>query len=337
MLRSHNIDQDIREQYIGQDCDKYKGLLKLRYPVKHGTFQNDQDILTLFNYIYTKLDINSEEIKDHPVLLTEPLLNPYSNREAIATALFDGLGVPALFFASQPILSLFSTSNTSGVILESGAEVTQSCAIYEGYSIPNSYLRYDYGGRNVTDFLQRLLKYSGYSFNTTAELNIVEKMKEKHCYFCGYQQIDKGSTYQDASVSQFVLPDNTVINLKDEKIIAPEILFDPSMVGLECMSFSEMVLASINKVDIDLRSTLTCKILFAGGNTLFKGIKEKFLLDFKSKKANAKFGFYIPTNRIYACWLGANVISTLEIFKKMWIAKSDWLEKGKKVLHTKTI
>ena len=40
------------------------GVIKLRYPVKSGVFQNDQDILTLFNYIYSKLEINSEEIKE---------------------------------------------------------------------------------------------------------------------------------------------------------------------------------------------------------------------------------------------------------------------------------
>ena len=45
------------------------------------------------------------------------------------------LKVPAIFFGSQPILSLFSTSLMTGLIFESGAGVTQSCAIYEGYSI----------------------------------------------------------------------------------------------------------------------------------------------------------------------------------------------------------
>ena len=125
----NNENQDPSEKYIGDDCEKYMGLIKLRFPVKHGVFENEKDIFWIFNHLYLKLGINSQEIKQHPVLITEPLLNPYKNRENIARSLFDNLGVPALFFASQPILSLFSTSNTSGTVLESGEGVTQSCVI----------------------------------------------------------------------------------------------------------------------------------------------------------------------------------------------------------------
>ena len=87
------------------------GVIKLKNPVKHGIFSNEQDILSIFNYIYSKLGLNSEEIQQHPLLVTEPLLNPYTNREKIASTLFESLGAPAIFFASQPILSLFSTSS----------------------------------------------------------------------------------------------------------------------------------------------------------------------------------------------------------------------------------
>ena len=109
----------------------------LRNPIKHGILTNEQDIIPLFNYIYSKLGINTEEISEHPVVVAEPLLNPYSNREKIANSLFDDLGVPSIFFASQPILSLFSTSSTTGIIMESGEGVSQSCIVYEGYSLPN--------------------------------------------------------------------------------------------------------------------------------------------------------------------------------------------------------
>ena len=42
---------------------------------------NEQDIITIFNHIFSKLGINSEEKKEHPILLSEPILNPRSNRE----------------------------------------------------------------------------------------------------------------------------------------------------------------------------------------------------------------------------------------------------------------
>ena len=94
-----------------------------------------KDIITIYNNIFSKLGINSEEKKEHPILISEPILNPRSNREKIAHILLDNLGIPAIFFVSHPILSLLSTLATSGIILESGDSITQSCVIYEGYSI----------------------------------------------------------------------------------------------------------------------------------------------------------------------------------------------------------
>jgi actin-related protein len=151
------------------------GILKLRYPIKNGVFQNERDILTVFNHIYTKLEVKSEEIKEHPVFITEPILNPYSHRKQVAAALLENLTVPAIFFGSQPILSLFSSSDKSGIILESGEGITQCSVVYEGYVIPHSNVRYDFGGRNVTEFLQNLLKRAGHSFHTTVKISYFNK------------------------------------------------------------------------------------------------------------------------------------------------------------------
>ena len=35
----------------------------------------------------------------------------------------------------------------------------------------------------------------------------------------------------------------------------------------------------------------------------------------------------------YRCWIGGNIISTLEIFKKMWVTKNDWNETGNEIVH----
>jgi centractin len=223
----------MKDQYVGKDCEKLMGILKIRYPMKNGVFQNEQDILTIFNYIYNKLDVKSEEIKEHPIFISEPILNPYYHRKQISSALFDNLGVPALFFGSQPVLSLFASGEKSGVIIESGDAITQCCVVYEGYSIPHSYIRYDYGGRHVTEYLQSLLKRVGYSLNTSAEYEIVKKMKEKCYYIISSSTNDESKKLGETAATQYWLPDGNVIWLKEEKVLAPEIMFNPSMIGLE--------------------------------------------------------------------------------------------------------
>jgi len=60
-----------------------------------------------------------------------------------------------------------ASNEKSGIILESGESITQCCVVYENFSIPHSFTRFDYGGRNVTEYLQNLLRRSGTTFSTT--------------------------------------------------------------------------------------------------------------------------------------------------------------------------
>lgn len=333
--------QEIKESYIGQDCDKYMGIIKLRYPVRHGIFSNEPDILSLFNYLYSKLNLNPEEITQHPVLITEPLLNPYSNREKIANLLFDDLGIPALFFASQPILSLFSTSSTTGTVLESGAGVTQSCVVYEGYSLPNSYERFDYGGEDVSEYLKHLLRKKGYQFFNSTDFRLVNEIKEYSC-FCipDNKKIDINSAKKGLNKFpiNYYLPDGTTISIGEERLMAPEILFDTGIIGKEYLSFPDIIMSSINKIDIQLRYKSYENILLSGGNTCIKGLLDK--LDDEIKKRtykNLNINIKTVPNPNFCCWNGGNIISTLEIFKRMWVSKNEWSEKGKKIVHIKTI
>ena len=342
VLRPFNKEsQEINDQYIGEDCDKYMGIVKLRYPVKHGIFSGEQDILSVFNYLYAKLGISSEEAKEHPILVTEPLLNPYTNREKIAYTLFENLGVTCLFFASQPILSLFSTSTTSGTVLESGEGVTQSCVVYEGYSLPNSYERFDYGGADVSDYLKTLLKKKGYQFFNSTEFRLISEMKENSC-FCFSNNINADIEDVKKALNKnpinYYLPDGTTISIGEERLLAPEILFHPDLMGKEYLSFSDIIISSINKVDIQLRRKVYENILLSGGNTAIKGLMEKLSNEVKNKTyKNIKVNLNSPAKPEFCCWAGGNIISTLEIFKRMWVTKNDWSEKGSKIVHVKTI
>ena len=133
-------------------------------------------------------------------------------------------------------MALYSSGRTSGVVLDSGDGVSHTVPIYEGYAIPHSYMRFDFGGRNVTEYLQTLLKRVGYSFNTTAEFEIVRKIKETLCYsIISSSSNDDNRKLGETGPSNYSLPDGNYITLKEEKVIAPEILFNPSIIGLEYM------------------------------------------------------------------------------------------------------
>jgi centractin len=132
------------------------------------------------------LKTRANEAAKHPVLLTEPPLNPRQNREYAAQILFETFNVPALYTSIQAVLSLYASGRTTGIVLDSGDGVSHAVPVYEGFAIPNSIRRIDVAGRDVTEHLQMLLRKAGYVFHTSAEKEIVRSIKES----CSYVALD---------------------------------------------------------------------------------------------------------------------------------------------------
>ena len=323
-------EEDNKKNIIGNDCNKYLGVIKLKYPLSHGIFNDDKDIAPIFEYIYSSLDMSITEIKEHPVLIAEPILNPQYNRINIAKVLFDTYKIENLFFASQPILSLFSTSSTSGAILETGDGVTQSCIIYEGYTIPGSYKRINLGGKEVTEYLQYLLNKKGYELNNSDGFQITKKIKEELC------EINNNNNDNLKNIN-YKLPDDSIIEIGQERFLAPEILFNPLLREYEYPGIPEILSESINKTNVDLKLQLYGSILLSGGNTNIKGMKERIYKEIKKlAPKNAKVRLHTASNPEYCSWIGGNIISSLDIAKEMWISLKEWMEKGD-IIHTRTI
>lgn len=118
----------------------------------------------------------------HPVLLTEPPLNPRSNRDTAAQILFETFNVPALYTSIQAVLSLYASGRTTGIVLDAGDGVSHAVPVYEGFAITNSIQRIDVAGRDITEYLQTLLRKSGYVFHTSAEKEVVRHIKEAVTY-----------------------------------------------------------------------------------------------------------------------------------------------------------
>lgn len=269
-------------------------------------------------------------------------MNPQSNRINISKVLFDTFNVPSLCFGTQPFLSLFSTSKTTGNVIESGDSITQSACLYEGYSISSSYLRYNVGGKTVTEYLQMLLRRMGYHFISSSDFEIVKQMKEMMCYtMIPNENEENVNKLQNVTESKFYLPDGKSITLKDEKVYATEIIFDPSLIGMEYLPLHEMAIKSICNVDIDLRKVFYDNIILCGGNTLFKGMHERMNIEIKKHMSNnnnnMNINITLPPYRKHSCWIGGSVISSLNTFKKLLITKQEWNEQGNKIVHIKSI
>jgi actin len=52
--------------------------------------------------------------------------------------MFDTFNVPSLYISVSSVLSLYSSGRTSGLLLESGYNLSASVPIYEGYVLPHA-------------------------------------------------------------------------------------------------------------------------------------------------------------------------------------------------------
>lgn len=94
------------EKFFGDDAYKHRGLCKLTYPIQNGVITNWNDVIQLWQYLYS--DILQVDKTEHPVLLTEAPLNPISNRIRIAQIYLEYFNAPSIYFIPPSVLALLS-------------------------------------------------------------------------------------------------------------------------------------------------------------------------------------------------------------------------------------
>lgn len=136
----------------------------IQYPIRHGIVE-DWDLMerfweqSIFKYLRA-------EPEDHYFLLTEPPLNPPENREYTAEIMFESFNVPGLYIAVQAVLALAASWTSrqvgertlTGIVIDSGDGVTHVIPVAEGSVIGSCIKHIPIAGRNITSFIQSILR-----------------------------------------------------------------------------------------------------------------------------------------------------------------------------------
>jgi len=213
--------------YAGEEALSKRGIFTLHIPIEKGAIDDFDLMEKLWHYTFRslKFDLKNDNLP-HPVLLTEPPLNPKPKREQTTQIFFEKFHSPAIYLGMTATLELYAYGKTTGFVVDVGHGLTSLVPINEGTPAAQNIITNSLAGKTMNEYFCKLLETeTNLSFRSFGEREIVRDIKEKLCFV----KISGGGSIGD-EVQNYELPDGEEIKIRKETLCkCPEILFNPEL------------------------------------------------------------------------------------------------------------
>lgn len=324
-----------KEYFVGSEAVIKSDLLNLRSPIENGGITNWEDFEKLIHHtFFNELLVNPEE---HAVVFSEKPLNPRVSRERAAQLFFETFNVKGYYSGVQAVMSLFSVGQTTGLVWDAGDGISFTVPIYEGYALPHAIIRSQISGQGLTKHLYDMV--SNAKPTGPIKLDDIQKIKETDCrvvldYQAELQKIEQRRVPKQT----FNLSDGVTVPLGAELFQCPEILFSPSIAGLQGEGIHQQILSSLERCDGDVKKEMYSYILLTGGTSMFRGLPERTEKEIVAiaTAPSLKIKVVATPERKISAWFGGSILGTLGSFPQMMVDRQEYQEEGVQIIHYKS-
>ncbi|KAJ5068854.1 actin-10-related [Anaeramoeba ignava] len=327
------IGMGSRDRYVGDESQSKCGILTITHPVRKGIITDWDDMQAIWHHtFYNELRRDPTE---YFVLLTEPPLNRQMSRLVSTEIMFEVFNIQGLSIQNTGILSLYSAEKTHGTVILVGGDISYIVPISRDFvTLYDAVSRIDLAGNDLTLYLQILLNQRGYSFNTTAEREIVRDIKEKLCCVSlDYQSDLKSFLNSTVFDKEYELPDGQIITIGNEVFKCPELLFRPDFPFIDCDSIQDSTYNSYMKCDQQIRNDLFSDIVLSGGSTMFPQFTDRLNKELNSLLNLKEMNILKHPQRDNLSWIGGSIFASLVDSEKKFVLKQEYEENGSFIIE----
>lgn len=276
------------------------------YPMENGNLPDSEVLKPLILDVFSRMAIGGfQRVATKLQLLVFSTVD--QNRiYDVCDELRELLGCRKLLAAYQQVLTLLFLGKHTGTVVDIGHTVSMITPIYQGFLLREHVVDTVTGSLYVTAALRRLFEemaqtsssYSDYAKIAT-DTQAIEYIKRNYCQVRPNpkdKKLPREWQYRRKDLN---------VSLGNVPWRAPEVLFDPTLIGIGDVGLIDAVVDSIEQTDMTIRRELSNDIILTGGGSLFLGLRERFEYEIKRRLPHLPVNVYALEDALTNAWSGA--------------------------------